>query len=214
MSYDDPGRLPVARVSQTPQLDERRALVMSMQALLDPATLQVVAALSGRERSLADLAELGLEPAFGHTPLGRLVFLELVSVRQEDGRLICRLDRERLRALNGTLQRLSRDLFAEDKRNPVVDEAEGFSEKERRVLRSYLKGERLAIIPVQHAHLQVVLRWLAERFEPGRRYHEREVNELLKRHHPDCATLRRHLIDFGLMERASDHYWLLPAADQ
>jgi hypothetical protein len=201
-------------VSQTPQLDERRALVMSMQSLLDPSTLEVIGALSGLERSLAELAELCLETAFGQTPLGRLVFLELVSVRQEERRVLCRLNRERLRTLNGALQRLSRDLFADDKRNPAVDEAEGFSDKERRVLRSYLKGERLATIPVQHAHLLVVLRWLAARFEPGRRYHEREVNELLKRHNPDCATLRRHLIDFRFMERASDHYWLLPPAGE
>ncbi len=211
MSNEAPGRLPQARVSQTPQLDERRALVMSLQALLNPAMLQVVAALYGRERSLAELAEeLGLQPSVGHGPIGRLAFLELVSVRSEGGQLLCRLNMERLRTLNGALQRLSRDLFADDKRNPVVDEAEGFSDKERRILRAYLKGERLVEIPVQQAHLRVVLRWLAERFEPGRSYPEREVNELLKRYHPDFATLRRHLIDFRFMERAHDHYWRLP----
>ncbi len=210
MSNEAPGRLPVARVSQTPQLDERRALVMSMQALLNPATLQVIAALYGRERSLTELAaELDLQPSFGHGPLGRLIFLEIVGVRSEGGRLLCRLNSERLRQLNGALQHLSRDLFADDKRNAAADEAEGFSDKERRTLRSYLKGEQLAMIPVQHAHLTVVLRWLAEQFEPGRRYHERVVNELLKRRHPDFATLRRHLIDFRFMERASDHYWRL-----
>ena len=42
MSSQTPGRLPVARVSQTPQLDERRVLVMSLQALLDPAMMQVI----------------------------------------------------------------------------------------------------------------------------------------------------------------------------
>jgi hypothetical protein len=213
MSNEAPGRPPMARVSQTPQLDERRALVMSMQALLDPATLQLIAVLHGRELSLPELAaELGVQPSFSQGPLGRLIFLEIVSVRQEDGRLLCGLNGERLRALNGALQRLSRDLFADDKRNAAADEAEGFSDKERRILRSYLKGERLAEIPVQHAHLRVVLRWLAGQFEPGRRYHEREVNELLKGRHPDFATLRRHLIDFRFMERASDHYWLLPQA--
>jgi hypothetical protein len=210
MSNESPSRLPMARVSQTPQLDERRALMMSLQALLNPETLQVIAALYGHERSLPELAaELDLQPSLGHGPLGRLIFLELVSVRSEGGQQLCRVNKERLRTLNGALQRLSRDLFAGDKRNPAVDEAEGFSDSERRALRAYLKGERLAELPVQHAHLRVVLRWLASQFEPGRRYHEREVNELLKRHHPDFATLRRHLIDFRFMERASDHYWLL-----
>jgi hypothetical protein len=54
-----------------------------------------------------------------------------------------------------------------------------------------------------------VLTWLAGRFEPGRRYAEREVNEIIKRHHEDSATLRRELIDGGWMEREDGVYWLV-----
>ena len=39
--------------------------------------------------------------------------------------------------------------------------------------------------------------FLAERFEPGRRYSEAEVNELLRTDAPDPATLRRLLVDEG-----------------
>jgi hypothetical protein len=183
---------------------------MSMQAMLDPAMLAVIAALHAGERGMPELAaELKLQPSFSHGPLGRLIFLEIVAVRNEDGRLLCSLNRRRLRELNGALQRLSRDLFADQGRYAAVDAATGLDEVDRKVLRGYLRGERLTQIPAGPERLQPVLRWLAGKFEPGRRYHEREVNALLKAHHEDFATLRRSLVDYRYMDRADGHYWLL-----
>ena len=49
--------------------------------------------------------------------------------------------------------------------------------------------------------------FLAGRFEPGRRYAEREVNELLADDAPDVATLRRLLVDEGFLERDHGWYW-------
>jgi hypothetical protein len=62
-------------------------------------------------------------------------------------------------------------------------------------------------MPARPAARLIVLRWLAERFEPGRRYPEREVNELLGRSHADFAMLRRYLVDHGLLERTQGVYW-------
>jgi hypothetical protein len=42
------------------------------------------------------------------------------------------------------------------------------------------------------------------------RYPEARINELIKRHHPDFATLRRELIGQGLMEREAGIYWRSP----
>ena len=53
----------------------------------------------------------------------------------------------------------------------------------------------------------VVLRWLVEDFQPGRRYTEAEVNRIITRRHPDYAALRRFLVDEDLMQRASGVYW-------
>ena len=202
-------------VSSLPQIDERRALIMSMQAMLDPAMLAVIAALHSGERSLPELAAaLRLRPSLSHGPLGRLIFLELVSVRREGERLLCRLNHARLHELNGALQRLSSELFADAKRSALADGAAGFAEDERRTLRIYLRDEQLTAIPSQQRHLRVVLRWLAEQFAPERHYHEREVNALIKRYYPDCATLRRHLIDFRFMARAHDYYWRLEGEER
>jgi hypothetical protein len=66
---------------------------------------------------------------------------------------------------------------------------------------------RLLGVPAQRKKRMAVLRWLAEEFQPGRRYAEAEVNRIIGRHHPDFATLRRHLVDEELMQRRDGVYW-------
>ena len=53
----------------------------------------------------------------------------------------------------------------------------------------------------------VVLKWLVSHFEEGVRYPEKEVNEIIARHHPDYCTLRREFITRGLMKRENGAYW-------
>lgn len=198
--------------SPFPMLDERRALIMSMQALLDMDALRVIAALSGGERSMAEVAkELDIVPAVsaGRGPMGQLISLQLVAMRREGGRMLISLDAERFKALRGALQRLSKEQLARE-----VAEVPGLSEmseEDQRMLRGYLRGEQISELPAGAKRMQALLRWLVQRFEPGRRYPEREVNEIIKRHHPDFATLRRELIDFKFMARERDVYWRLPA---
>src|SRR5262249_52653938 len=78
---------------------------------------------------------------------------------------------------------------------------------ERKVLRDFFAGDRLKEIPAQEKKRLVILRWLADQFEWGRNYSEREVNLLLKRFHPDFASLRRSLIGHRFMEREHGVYW-------
>lgn len=62
----------------------------------------------------------------------------------------------------------------------------------------------------------LMLQYLAEQFTAGRRYSEREVNEILNRHHSfeDPATLRRMLFGSKLLGRTIDGraYWLIGEA--
>jgi hypothetical protein len=68
-------------------------------------------------------------------------------------------------------------------------------------------GGRLREIPAQRKKRMAVLRWLVEEFQPGRRYAEAEVNQVIGRHHRDFATLRRCLVDEELMQRREGLYW-------
>jgi hypothetical protein len=75
------------------------------------------------------------------------------------------------------------------------------------VLRVFVTDGRLTSIPTVRAKRVVVLDWIAQRFEPGRRYQEATVNMMLAAVHPDTAALRRHLVDEGIMAREHGEYW-------
>ena len=79
---------------------------------------------------------------------------------------------------------------------------------DERILRSFLTDDgRLHTIPSKRAKLLVVLDHLAQAFEPGRVYPEREVTEVLQRFHPDHAALRRYLVDDQFLGREDGRYW-------
>lgn len=63
---------------------------------------------------------------------------------------------------------------------------------------------RLVTIPHSGPRRRLLLTHLAERFEPGRLYTEHDVREKLSMVHDDHATLRRYLIDEGLLQRSND----------
>lgn len=72
-----------------------------------------------------------------------------------------------------------------------------------------LEPLKLKIFSAKEKKKIVILRRISEQFESGRKYMEKEVNEILKAIYDDYATLRRYLIEYGFMERTSDcrTYW-------
>ena len=75
------------------------------------------------------------------------------------------------------------------------------------VLRGFFSRGRLTHVPLAHAKRMVVLDYLAQSFEPGVRYPESEVNEILGKFHDDYAALRRYLIDASFLSRSEGLYW-------
>ena len=74
------------------------------------------------------------------------------------------------------------------------------------VERSIVDG-KLVHLPRKRSKRMLVLDRLAQRFEPGRHYSEREVNRTLRPFDDDVATLRRYLVDEGFLDRADGSYW-------
>jgi hypothetical protein len=72
--------------------------------------------------------------------------------------------------------------------------------------------------PVKQPLQREIIEWLAQRFEPGRAYSERQANEILDSHHTfgDAALLRRMLYDLGYLDRERDgsRYWRSAASIQ
>jgi hypothetical protein len=56
----------------------------------------------------------------------------------------------------------------------------------------------------------ILLREISQRFQSGRIYREKEINEILKDVYDDYVTLRRYLIEHGFLDRKPDgsQYWL------
>jgi hypothetical protein len=65
---------------------------------------------------------------------------------------------------------------------------------------------RLRVMPRKAADRRAVLEWLAQRFETGRDYTEKEVGVVLDAAHAfgDPAWLRRDLFEAGLLDREPD----------
>jgi hypothetical protein len=75
-------------------------------------------------------------------------------------------------------------------------------------LRRYVRDDRISVLPAKRAARLLLLDQVAQAFEPGRRYSELAVNEVLKSLYDDHATLRRYLVDEELLSRTPDGiYW-------
>jgi hypothetical protein len=157
--------------------------------LADEDRLRVFAAVALGARTVVEIAESsGLDEAEVQSALPRLVGADLVT--QADG-LHVSLDALRAAACN----RPDRDRGAADA-----------TPHEQGVLRNFVVDGRLVRLPARHAQKLIVLGYVARRFDQGRSYDEREVNELLRNLHDDTASLRRYLVDEGLIEREAGIY--------
>ena len=94
---------------------------------------------------------------------------------------------------------------------PVGADGGEWTADEAKVLGDFFVGGRLKTIPAQRKKREVALRFLASKFELGRTYTEQEVSFLLLEYHEDYASLRREMVDTGLMARESGIYRRLPA---
>jgi hypothetical protein len=161
-----------------------------------------IAALLAEQPAGADeiATRLGLRPV---DVTRHVTMIERLGLLRSEGDRFC-LDIK-------ALERLSREALAG--RRPAVEvqskdpNADAFDHK---TVRNYsLPDGRLREIPLTEKKFLAVLRHVAQVFEPGRKYTEKEVNEVLKQFHADFATLRRGLYDAHLIERSPDGaaYW-------
>lgn len=176
-----------------------------LRALLDPIRLRVLGAALDESVSVADLsARTGLEPRDVAAAVG---YLRGVGLLEADGKV----DQEVLRSV-------ARELPSDRGRlgEPVTGP---WSEHEAEVLGRFFDGGRLVEIPQSATKRRLVLEKIAQDFEPGRRYTERDVNFRIQLVHADYAAIRRYLVDEGFVDRAEGSYWRiggrldLPAPD-
>jgi hypothetical protein len=157
--------------------------------LADGDRLRVFAAVALGARTLEEITTAGgVDADTARAGLTRLVAAGVIE--QQDG---FRVSAEALRA-------------AARERPPRNRELPGALPDQANVLRNFVEGGRLRALPVRAAQRRVVLEYLAGRFEPEVQHAEAEVNEKLQRFHDDYASLRRCLVDEGLLSREGGVY--------
>lgn len=171
------------------------------KALSDESRLKIIGALSHTERTVEELASmLDLRaPTVSHH-LARLKSLDLVEMKTEGNTHLYKLNISPLR-------KLSKQLLAVESL-AVDDDSINYEAWERKILNDFFEGQKLKEIPASRKKREVILKWLTQQFERKRSYSEKEVNNIILRHHPDFATLRRELICAKLMVRDKGIYTL------
>ena len=170
-------------------------LVNFMKSLADAERLKIAGVLSVEALTPAQVTErLGMNPDEVQQHLEQLTAAGLAH--QEGGSY--HLDSQ-------VLEKLTRQVLA--KSHPPAPEYEG-DEFEVKTLRAYLSSDgRLKSIPTQHKKLLVILNHLVKNFEPGVKYPENQVNQILRPFHEDTASLRRYMVDNKLLSREKGIYW-------
>lgn len=175
------------------------------KALANESRLRLLGLIAQRELNVHELAaELKLtEPTASHhlAVLKRLGILK----RRVDGTT-------HWYALEpDALVQLSRSVLSHEQ---VANWAPRHDRRLPATLRNFVAEDgTLTQIPASRKKRRLVLAWLTEQFELERFYSEAEVNRILKRHHEDCATLRRELVGYRMMTRDAGRYRRMPEAE-
>lgn len=179
-------------------MNEQPEILSFVKAMASAERLRIIGVLVRGRATQSEIAEqLGMpvRDVFNH-----LSFLAHVGVINEtDG--VYDLDEK-------AIESFARGQF--EGQRPSYEANQEEPEDVRKVLKNFLNADgSLKQIPLQGNKILIILNFIVDAFAFDTNYTEKEVNTILRRFHVDTATLRRYLVDNGLMARESDgtRYW-------
>lgn len=169
------------------------------KCLSDASRLRIVQSLSQTDMYTELLAErLELTPSTVSFHMKKLVDAGLVTSRKEQYYTLYSLNRA---LLQKTLFELATSAPEQ------VDEQERREEAYRqKVIKSFFEYGRLRSIPVQRKKRLICLEQIAKMFEFNRAYEEKELSEIIASVHEDYCTIRRDMVDEGILKRDGSSY--------
>ena len=178
-------------------------LVQFFKVLGEPNRLKIVGLLAKQPSTVEQLAgHLRLSASTTSHHLSRLADAGLVQARAESYYSIYSLKTDVLTTMAKTLLQ-----EAEGSSVPDTEDLDAF---DRKVLATFLTSDgRIKAFPVQEKKFLVLLRHVLKAFEPGVRYPEKRVNQMLSNFNEDTARLRRSLVEYHFMARegGGGKYW-------
>jgi hypothetical protein len=178
---------------------ENDVILEFFKALSDVDRLKIIGALALGSHSLNQISShLKIKPA---SVLRHLEYLSNLSLVKQEGQEY-QLD-------TNALEKMAMEQLSNLRPRSSPNDFEGES-NERKILSDFIKpDESLKSIPAQEKKLLVVLRYIAQSFQPGQHYSEKEVNVILGGFYDDISSLRRYLVDYKFLSRkvGGGDYW-------
>ncbi len=171
-----------------------------MKALADQSRLAIVNSLLERSQYVEEIAKRhALAPSTVSFHLRKLEQAGLVSTRKEQYYVV-------VEANTAIFDTTLREIVSA---TPAGKELQGqrMEEYRRKVLDAFFHHGRLEKLPAQHKKRLIVLEQFAVRFDAGHRYNEQEVTGIIMPLFDDYCTIRRLLVDEGLIRRDGATYW-------
>lgn len=179
-------------------MTEESALKL-FKSLSDTSRLRIVQSLMRGELYTELLAErLELTPSTVSFHMKKLEDAGLVVSRKEQYYTVYSLNRE-------LLEKTVCEIVTSEA--VQIDEQQKREEEYRqRVIRSFFEYGKLRSIPVQRKKKLICYEQIAEHFELGRVYEEKDVNRIISPIHEDYCTIRRDMIGEGILKREDGRY--------
>jgi DNA-binding HxlR family transcriptional regulator len=171
-----------------------------MKALADESRLAIVSSLLEHPQYVEEIAKRhALAPSTVSFHLKKLEQAGLISSRKEQYYVV-------VTANVPLLETTLKELVTTCATGKMLQD-ERLDEYRRKVVTTFFPHGVLAKLPAQHKKRLLVLEQFAIRFETGRRYTEAEVTGLIRPLYDDYCTVRRLLVDEGLLRRDDSSYW-------
>jgi hypothetical protein len=172
------------------------ARVKLFKTLGDKSRLKIVNSLIKEPMYVELISErLGLNPSTVSFHLKKLEDIGLVRSEKEQYYVMYYLDKDKLNF----------NLLEEIEKTASYDQSEEEREQlyKQKIIDNFMVDGKLKAIPVQRKKRNVILEYIANDFEKGKEYNEKEVNMMISEYHEDFCFIRREFIMEKLFER--DH---------
>ncbi len=169
------------------------------KCLSDTSRLRIVQSLDQGEMYTELLAErLDLTPSTVSFHMKKLEDAGLIVSRREQYYTVYSLNRE-------VLEKTIYDVAVSEP-GQMDEQQKREDEYRRKVIKAFFEYGKLRSIPVQRKKKVICYEEIAARFEPGKVYEEKEVNEIISPIHEDYCTIRRDMISEGILRREGNRY--------
>ncbi len=179
------------------------ALLEFFKALADPNRLRIIGILAQQPLSVEQMAAmLKLRASTVSHHLSYLVHVGLISARPESYYNVYFFQAD-------ALEKMARQLLRSETLPAIAAEVD-VDAYDRKVLKDFCTSDgKIRAFPAQRKKFEAILRYVLRAFEPGVRYSEKEVNQIIARFNEDTATLRRELVDYHWLKRegGGGAYW-------